>query len=243
MMEQRIYFSFLISVFLLFIGIPVLGQSSDNNNRNRSNNNAIQYPLYNGVTVSTDIWGLGSKMFGSDFLSVEVAADVSLKNRFFPALEIGYGTTNTSESDKGITYKTSAPFFRIGMNYNTMYKKREDYFLYVGARYGFSSFNYDVLTFIPDNGIGVPTLIDNDYGGMVEYNHPGLKGSMHWVELLLGVRVTVYKNFKMGWTIRMKNRLTASKSEHGDPWYIPGFGKYGSSNLGITYSLIYKLPF
>ena len=33
------------------------------------------------------------------------------------------------------------------------------------------------------------------------------------------------------------------KTEHTEPWYIPGFGKNNSTNLGVTYSLIYKLPF
>lgn len=48
----------------------------------------MHYPLYNGISVSVDLWGPGSKLFGSDFFSSEVAVDVNLKNRFFPIVEL-----------------------------------------------------------------------------------------------------------------------------------------------------------
>lgn len=85
----------------------------------------VHYPLYNGISVSVDLWGPGSKLFGSDFFSSEVAIDVNLKNRFFPIVELGYGNTDTW-SDKGIHYKTGAPYFRIGMDYNALYNKNTD---------------------------------------------------------------------------------------------------------------------
>ena len=65
----------------------------------------VHYPLYNGISISADLWGPGGKLLGSDFFSSEVAVDVSLKNRFFPTVEFGYGNTDTW-SDKGIHYKT-----------------------------------------------------------------------------------------------------------------------------------------
>ena len=61
----------------------------------------VHYPLYNGTSVGLDLWGIGSSVFGGDFLSSEVAVDVNLKNRFFPIAELGYGSTDTW-SDKGI---------------------------------------------------------------------------------------------------------------------------------------------
>ena len=51
----------------------------------------VHYPLYNGMSVGLDLWGIGSSVFGGDFLSSEVAVDVNLKNRFFPIAELGYG--------------------------------------------------------------------------------------------------------------------------------------------------------
>jgi phosphoribosylformimino-5-aminoimidazole carboxamide ribonucleotide (ProFAR) isomerase len=61
--------------------------------------------------------------------------------------------------------------------------------------------------------------------------------------MLAGIKVNVYKNFYMGWSLRYRIRMNIKKAEHTEPWYIPGFGKNNSTNLGVTYSLIYKLPF
>ena len=39
------------------------------------------------------------------------------------------------------------------------------------------------------------------------------------------------------------SRLSVAKNEHSEPYYVPGFGKNGSSNIGISYNLYYNLPF
>ena len=80
-------------------------------------------PLYQGTYVGLDVFGLGSKIFGSDFTSAEVSVEVNLKNRFIPIIEIGYGHTDTTDDETNIHYKASAPYFRIGMNYNILFKK------------------------------------------------------------------------------------------------------------------------
>ena len=180
----------------------------------------VHYPLYNGMSVGLDLWGIGSSVFGGDFLSSEVAVDVNLKNRFFPIAELGYGSTDTW-SDKGIHYKSNAPYFRIGMDYNTLYKKQHGHMLLVGLRYGVSSFKYDV------DALG---LDDPIYG------------SMQWAEFCVGIRAHVWKALYMGWSLRFKFKLSASADEYGDPWYVPGFGKYGSNTMGVTYTITYKLP-
>ena len=51
------------------------------------------------------------------------------------------------------------------------------------------------------------------------------------------------------WAIELKagavTPLTHSSStgEYGNPWYVPGFGKYGSNTMGVTYTITYKLPY
>lgn len=208
----------------------------------------IEFPLYNGTYISGDLYGLGGNLLGSDFLSSEVSVDVNLKNKFFPVVELGYGTTDAWSDNEGIRYKSSAPYLRVGMNFNMMYKKKTENIFYVGLRYGLTSFKYDVSTPsftdpIWNNEIPNPGLEDGIWGGSTPYSHTGLKGSMQWFELVVGVRAQIYKNFLMGWSVRMKYRTSSSASEYADPWYVPGFGTYGSSQMGLTYSLIYKLPY
>lgn len=247
-MEQRIwnFSTFALTSLLLFFvsGTPLQAQSSDSN---KGNNEVVNFPLYNGLTLHADLSGLIANAFGSDFLSGEIGIEANLKNRFFPIAEIGYGTTDTW-SDRGTHYKSSAPYFRIGMNYNTMYKKGKPNFLYVGFRYAYSTFSYDVTNHPAEDPVfggsmENPSHIDEIWGGSVPFNHKGLDSSMSWFELLAGVRAHIYKNIYMGWSIRMKYRMSTSLSDYGDPWYIPGFGEYKSSRMGLTYSIIYKLPY
>ena len=81
-------------------------------------------PFYQGTTIGVDIFGLGSKIFGGDITSTEISVEVNLKNRYVPVAEIGYGTTDTTDDGTNIHYKASAPYFRIGMNYNFFFKKK-----------------------------------------------------------------------------------------------------------------------
>jgi hypothetical protein len=230
------YFILILLSSVFLVTSPSFGQ----NNEDEKKTPAIVYPLYNGISIATDLVGIGSKVLGSDFLTAEISVEANLKNRFFPIVELGYGSTNTW-GDRETHYKGSAPFFKLGMNYNTMYKKDNKGYLYVGLRYAFSPLKYDVFT----NDInGNPELNDPIWKeNAPAFNHKGLKGNMHWFELVCGVKVHIYKPIYMGWSVRMKRRLSSSSSEHGDPWFVPGFGTFGSSKWGITYSLIYQLPF
>ena len=206
-------------------------------------------PLFNGIFVNVDLYGVASNLLGSDFISGEFGVGVNLKNTFIPVIEFGMGGTDTW-SETGIHYKTkTTPYFRIGVDYNTMAKKKEkNSFLFAGARYGYTSFKYDIYNMpVTDNiwgdAIGNLNLEDEYWGGSLEYDYRGMKCSLHWVEVLLGVQIKMYKRFYMGWSIRVKWKMSASHDENGNPWYVPGYGQYKARNVGLTYSLIYKLPF
>ena len=257
----------LSSLLLLFcIGLPIAAQQQPRVPQKRTPEQRAQapvskkeqkkrdailadtIPLYNGTYVGLDVYGIGSKLLGGDFMSSEISVGVNLKNKLIPTIELGMGSTDTW-SETGIHYKSkAAPFFRIGVDYNTMAKKKEkNSYLYAGLRYGFTSFKYDVSTLPVDDpiwgdNIANPSLTDDIWGGSVPFNHPGMKASVQWLEIVLGVKVRIYKNFNMGWSIRMKYKTSATTGEFGNPWYVPGYGKFKSNNMGITYSLIYKLP-
>lgn len=207
----------------------------------------IEYPLYNGISVGVDLWGIGSSLFGGDFMSSEVVACVDLKHRFFPTVEVGYGKTDTW-NDEGIHYKSGAPYFRIGLDYNALYKKKHGQMLLVGVRYGYSSFLYDVASLEVNDPIyggssSNPHLTDEIWGGSVLYNHSDMKGALHWLEFGVGIRANIWKGLQMGWGLRFRFNLSASTGKYGDPWYVPGFGKYGDNTLGVQYTILYKLPF
>lgn len=200
------------------------------------NETTTETPLFQGVYLGIDVFGLANKVLGSDITSTEVNAEMNLKNRFFPVVEVGYAAIETSGEETDIFYKSSAPYFRIGMNYNVFYKKPHlPGQLLVGLRYGYSSFEYDV---------NAPALTDPNWGHTsVPFAYEGVKSNASWVEVCAGLKTQVYKGFYMGFTVRYRSRLSQKVHENSEPYYIPGFGKNGSTNVGLTYNLIYKLPF
>jgi len=203
----------------------------------------ITYPLFSGISVGVDLIQPIRKLVGSEYYGFEAMGTVNLKGRFFPTLEMGYGKSDMTDESKGIMYKASAPYTRIGFDYNFLYKKAHGNQVLVGLRYGFTSFSYDIVDPYDGNFALNANIEDDVWGDMIPYSHTGMKSTMHWIELSAGVRAKVWKQFYMGWSLRFRYKLSASTGEYGDPYYVPGFGKYGSNTIGVTYHLIYQLPF
>lgn len=256
-MEKKTY-NFFISLLLCLCLHPFSTQAAQTSSAEKQQETqgktakqgkpeGITEPLYKGTFVSVDLWGLGSKVLGGDFVSSEVAIDVNLKNRFFPVLEAGYGSTN-AWNDNGTHYKSSAPYFRLGMNYNALYKKNFDNYLFVGIRYAMSNFKYDIENTSFHNSeynveAGNAELTDPIWKESSPFKVEKQKGSMQWAELCVGVRAHIWKSIYMGWALRMKYRISSSGSTYGNPWYVPGFGKYASNTLGVSYTITYKIPY
>ncbi|MBR4381814.1 MAG: hypothetical protein IKP48_11235 [Bacteroidaceae bacterium] len=246
---------YIISLLLLLAFIaPQPIQAQQRNNRQASQQQKkkrektlpeVTYPLMNGIDVGVDVLGPVLKVFGSDFMSAEAMVDVNLYNRYFPTVEVGFGG-GKAINDYDVSIKSSAPYFRLGIDYNTFWKKAHGNLLLVGLRYGFSTGKYDVV--VPDmtnpeytDGATQTNLTDHIWGDTSNYVHEGMSHTMHWVEFTLGLRANVAKRIKMGLMLRIKYKLKASVDKYGDPYYIPGFGRYDSNNTGITYSIIYQL--
>ncbi len=246
---------YIISLLLLLAFIaPQPIQAQQRNNRQASQQQKkkrektlpeVTYPLMNGIDVGVDVLGPVLKVFGSDFMSAEAMVDVNLYNRYFPTVEVGFGG-GKAINDYDVSIKSSAPYFRMGIDYNTFWKKAHGNLLLVGLRYGFSTGKYDVV--VPDmtnpeytDGATQTNLTDHIWGDTSNYVHEGMTHTMHWVEFTLGLRANVAKRIKMGLMLRIKYKLKASVDKYGDPYYLPGFGRYDSNNTGITYSIIYQL--
>lgn len=262
-MEQRIS-PYIISVLLvLCTALPLHGQGTLNDPRGgeriwsekaqkqqrkqqkeRERKPAeIEYPLFSGISVGVDLIQPIQKIIGNDYAGFEAIGTVNLKGRFFPTLEMGYGKSDMTDEDRGISYKTSAPYTRVGIDYNFLYKKAHGNQVLLGLRYGFTSFSYDIIDPYEGGFAWHANIEDDVWDEMLPYDHRGMKSSMHWLEFNVGIRTKVWKQIHMGWSIRFKYKLSASTGEYGNPYYVPGYGKYGGNTIGLTYHLIYQLPF
>ncbi len=187
--------------------------------------------LFRGFAVSVDVVGPVMKAVG-DYGQYEAALHFNLRDKYFPVVEIGYGIADHTEETTKLSYKTKAPFFRIGADFNVLKNKHDIYRLYAGARYGFTSYKYDLSS---------PGVEDPTWGGTTEYEATDMKCNYHWLEAGIGVDVKIVGPFHLGWYVRYKQRLAANEGELGKSWYVPGYGKTGTTGFGALFNVSFDI--
>lgn len=197
---------------------------------------SIVVPFFNGIIVQGDVASVASSILSKgETHSYEGSAQIDLKHKFYPTVELGYADANKLTNDN-IGFKTNGLFWRGGIDFNLLKQKKDskptNNLLLLGLRLGMSSFNYNVTNV---------TITDDYWGGTSQtLNYNNVSTTKIWYELAGGIRVEVLKNIYMGWTIRLKTLLSTDADGAVTPWYIPGFGTNKSSNLGLNYTVGYK---
>ena len=187
--------------------------------------------LFRGVAVSADVVGLAQTAF-SDYGQYEAALRVNLRDKYFPIVEVGLGKADAENVVTHLTYKTSAPYFRAGMDFNMMKNKHDAYRIYVGARYAFTYYKYDAFS----TGVTDPV-----WGDAADYRLEGVKCNYHWLEASFGVDAKIFGPLRLGWSVRYRKRVAHDDGGYGNTWYVPGFGKQGGTRLGGTFNVIFEL--
>lgn len=228
-MYQRILKYISAAVISLFLCCPSTAQDQKEIIEDLTKKEA---PLFGGVAVSADLVGVIMKTSNADYSQMEVAARLNFKGKYFPVFELGYGESDYEDAETNNTFKTHAPYFRIGADYNFTKKWYTGNRLYLGVRYAFTSFNYDA---------GAPGFSDPVWNVEVPFSYTGLHANSHWGEIVFGIETRIWKIFHLGWNIRYKIRMSHSENENILPWYVPGFGKFGNSCIGGTFNIIFDI--
>lgn len=187
--------------------------------------------FFRGVAVSADMVGLAQLAF-SDYGQYEAALRINLKDRYYPVFELGYGTADTDNPTTNLKYKTSAPYWRVGIDFNIAKNKHDAYRIYAGARYAMTYYKFDV------SGEG---LKDPVWGDDITYDIKGMKANYHWMEAVFGVDAKIAGPLRLGWSVRYRRRLFHNDGSLGNTWYVPGYGKQGGSRLGGTFNIIFEI--
>lgn len=187
--------------------------------------------LMRGVAVSADIVGLAQLAF-SDYGQYEAALRVNLRDKYFPIVELGYGKANSEDVATKLSYSTSAPYGKIGIDFNIAKNKHDDYRIYAGARYALTYYKFDVI----GHGIKDPV-----WGDDANYEGRGIKANYHWLEGVFGVDAKIAGPLRLGWSFRYRRHLFGNNGSMGNTWYVPGYGKQGGSRMGGTFNLIFEL--
>ena len=188
--------------------------------------------FFRGLQVMADVVGPIQRAV-SDYGQYEAALRINFKDKYFPVFELGYGTANHEDDPvTHVAYKTSAPYGKVGMDFNIMKNKHDIYRVYIGARYAFTTFKYDVAS---------PVLTDPVWKDPAAIQLNNVSASYHWAELLFAVDAKIWGPMHLGWSVRYRRRLAHNDGESGNVWYVPGFGKTGNSRLGGTFNIIINL--
>ena len=101
-------------------------------------------PFFKGFQVSFDLASAAQLML-SDHGELEGTLRINLHDQWFPVFEMGIGRANHKEDETtGLIYKTTAPYFRLGMDINVLKNKHQPNRLYAGLRYACTFFKADI---------------------------------------------------------------------------------------------------
>ena len=187
--------------------------------------------FFRGVAVSADMVGLIQQAFSS-YGQYEAALRINLKDRYFPVFELGYGVADADNPTTNLNYKTKAPYWKVGLDFNIAKHKHDAYRIYVGARYAMTYYKFDVWG---------TNLNDPVWGEDITYNAKGVKANYHWLEGLFSVDAKIAGPLRLGWSVRYRYRIAHNDGNIGNTWYVPGYGKQGGTRLGGTFNVIFEI--
>lgn len=188
-------------------------------------------PFFRGLSVSADLVGIAQLTFG-DYGQYEAALRLNFRDKYFPIIEVGYGKADAEDVATRLTYKTSAPYGRVGVDFNLLRDKHDVNRVYGGLRYAYTNYKFDV---------SCPAITDPYWGETAEFKADGVECNYHWIEFVFGVDAKLWGPFRLGWSGRYKRRLIHDDGHIGRPWYVPGYGKQGNARLGGTFNFIIEL--
>lgn len=207
------------------------------------------YPLYNGINVGLDFGDpILSLALGRRQAAIGLWANVSMFNWYFPTAEIGYAFSPALSDG---VYSKSAPYFKLGLNYNFLYKSNPANQLFVGFRLGYSPFNFYG---VPTSAESTPQTGNDSQDTQQPAQNAPVLCSAHslYGDILGGIQVNMTRNFSLGWTLRyhipFKNIITpatplAENLQAPQPLYIPGFGTNSDDAIPLSLSFSASLSF
>jgi len=191
----------------------------------------VLFPLK--FRAGIDISGPGIYLSDKNNLSVEGYISFDKSEKMALVLEAGY--LNYIYSQYNYDYTSKGAFVRFGTDFNLLKPEVSvgKYWAGIGLRYGVSLFNSETPSFQYEN-----------YWGTVISSLPSKKAMGHFIEVAPGVKTEIFRNFSMGWTIRLKLLISGGGGKDLRPIYFPGYGNGGRrTTAGISYFLTWNIPY
>ena len=235
-MKKKQIYLFIISICLSTN--MLIGQTESNSNDTLIKKDKLL--KINKIRLGFDLLKPILSSSEGDNLNYEIVGDLQLTENIYLAGE--YGLIDKVIEDENINFNSSGSFLRIGFDYN-MFENwiGMDNSIYVGLRYGTSSFSSKILDYnVRNKDSYFSNLVTNEFQ-TIEYSN--LSGN--WIEILLGIKVETFKNVYLGLSLRLNKLLSDKKPDNFGNLFIPGFNKVTDENTfgsGFNYTLTYSIP-
>ncbi|MGQ9619513.1 MAG: DUF6048 family protein [Bacteroidales bacterium] len=214
-------FVFFINTLLLLCLISVKGQGQD----------TISFPFK--IRIGVDVYGPG--YYFTDRNTFNIEGFISADRDTIKAYSVDAGYTRFNYEQYNYNYKCNGFFIRAGMDFNIISpgESKGKYFAGGGLRYGLSLYTQKV-----------PYLESENYWGKVSYSTGESNHLAHFIEASPGIRTELFRNFSIGWTIRLRILIYSGTNKDMKPIYIPGYGNGTKSfSPGINYYLAWSIPY
>lgn len=187
-----------------------------------------------GLRIGVDVANLALLYFEPERRIYTFSADYEILQDIYPVLEFGLQTVDKQEET--FSYSSGGGFARTGVDVNLLKYERTDVYemLYAGFRYGFSSLSHQA------DDIGIAgAYFGETSGGSVARNQL----NAHFISVVGGIRVELFRNFFMGWSVLANLKLAGTKDPNMRPYNIPGFGPGNRKTaVAINYTFSYRIP-
>ena len=191
-----------------------------------------------GLRVGADLARPVISLFDENFSGFEFMVDYRLTHRLYIAVEYGFDQDNQTESN--LTASTKGSYFKIGGDFNTYNNwVGMNNAIYVGLRYGFSTFDQNLEEYTIYTG-------DSTFPGTMLIDPSTYKGlTAHWAEFIFGIKTEILTNLFLSINLQLKNKFSEDVPENFNNLYLPGFNKtndYSDFGVGFGYGVSYLIP-
>ena len=185
------------------------------------------------IKAGIDVIGPVIYLTDRNILNTEGFVAVDLNEKY--ALYAGGGYSDFKYSQYNYSYISKGIYFKVGIDINLLKPELTEgkYWAGVGLRYGLSVYTLEIPSFRYTNYWGTAT-------SSVE---PSTRLG-HFFEISPGVRIELFKNFSIGWSVNLRRLIYSGTGRDLRPVYLPGFGRGGNPfSAGVSYFLAFNIPY
>lgn len=226
---------YFINIFLVLLPFAAFAQEADSVTEEETETQVIRADSFSQVRFGFDISRPVWNYFLEDRTGYEFALDYYYKKELYFVAEGGWGSARLDYAD--LRYSSNNAFIRAGINKGMLKRlSPHDWDMgFIGVRYGVAPISRSQASY---------TIIDSFWGN-TSGTIPADNMTLHWAEVVGGIRVELVKGLFAGWSVRGKFRINKSDFQELPPSYIAGYGKGDKGsifdfNFYIDYAIRWK---